>query len=241
MSHTEAVGSVPAHILNPRAPMPDVDESGNAIGPMISARFFVGNDPTKDMHNNEIVTNEGEIPQIEMVEIINRNDPKNSPMIQRATDWHRYKRFPREFAMYQEGRTAEMSGTSLKEWLGDNGRTQKLAQYNIFTAEQLAGASDSLCQSLGPGTIELRRKAISHLAANKDSALTEKVMAKNDALERQITEMKNQLDRFMKAQAGDSAKQGTTDDLTEIHPAEQVFTETPRNKGGRPRKPQEGI
>ncbi len=214
----EAPGLPPAYVLDPRAE--PIDEEGRSLGPMISARFFIGPDPRTDPVDQPIVGPDGNIPIVEMVEVINRNDPRTI-MVQISTDIHRYKLYPREYAAFKQGLDVQTTGVPIREWLGENARTQKLATFHIHTVEQLAAASDSLCQTLGPGTYDLRKRANTYLAAHKDTALAERAIAENDALRGQMAEMQAQMSRLMASINAGQAKAGAEQDLTEIHPAEQ--------------------
>lgn len=231
----EASGTPPAYVFDPR--VGDGEDQGHT-GPMISARFFRGPDPRRDPVGNAVVDDQGNIPIIELCEIINRNDPLNSPTINVSTDVHRHKWFPREYEMFRQGLDIQMSGTPITEWLGDNARTQSLAGFHIHTVEQLRGISDSLCQTLGPGTYDLRRKAIAYLAVRKDSAFAEKAMAENEALKAQMADMQASLSRLMSVVDAQQAKEGSEQDLDEVHPAEQEIVQSKRR--GRPPRIQQG-
>lgn len=226
----EAPGTPPAYVFDPR--IGDGEDSGY-VGPMVSARFFMGPDPRRDPVGNAVVDSEGNIPIVEMVEIINRNDPLNSPSINISTDIHRYKWFPREYQMFRQGLDVQMTGTPITEWIGDNARTQSLAGFHIHTVEQLAGCSDSLCQTLGPGTYDLRRKAQAYLAVRKDSAVAEKALAENEALKAQMVDMQATLARLTAAIGSREAREGMEQDLDEVHPAEQD-PDQPRRRGPKP-------
>jgi hypothetical protein len=229
----EAPGAAPAWALDPR-------QNGNEDhdSPIISARFFLGPDPRPDEVGNVHVNEQGEIPVIEMVEIINRNDPKNSPMIQIATDWHRYRTraqggFPQEYQAFKKGVEMQSSGIPVKEWLGENSRTKNLENFDIYTVEQLAAISDSLCQTLGAGTYDLRKKAVAYLAFRKDSSVAEKAMAENDALKRQMADMQTTLARLSAHVEQQSVK--APEQHVEQYASEQL-PPTPERRGpGRPR------
>lgn len=222
----ESLGAPLAHILDPRAGGPDQ-------GPMITAKFFLGMDPRKDSVGQSIVDGDGNIPNIEMVSITNLNDPHNSPMIVKSTDIHRYQRFPREYAAFKQGLDMQTTGIPLREWLGNNDRTDKLASFHIHTVEQLAGASDTLCQTLGPGTQDLRRRAQTHLLVHKDSAAAERAVAENQALKRQIDDMQANMAKLMTIVEAGQAREGASQPLQE-HPAEIEPSDEPKRRGPKP-------
>jgi len=224
----EAPGTPPAFVFDPRAGENDVGQNG----PVVSARFFIGPDPRTDPADQQVVDAQGNIPEIEMVEIINRNDPKNSPMVNISTDIHRYKLFPREYRAFKQGLDMQSSGIPIKEWLGDNPRTQNLAYFHIHTVEQLASISDSLCSTLGPGTYELRKRAEAYLAQRKDSGFAERVAAENDTLRRSMEAMQADMARLMTIVGAQQTK-AAVPETGEVHPAEQEYAEPPRRKPGR--------
>lgn len=228
----EAPGVPPAYILDPRI-RDDIDEEGKPRGPAITARFFMAPDPRTDPVGNQIVGPNGDIPIIEMVEVINRNDPKNSPMISVSTDIHRFKLYPREYSAFKQGLDQEATGIPLREWLGDNDRTRNLSHFHLHTVEQLSAISDSLCQTLGPGTYDLRKRAVAYLAVRKETGMAEKVMAENDALRRQMADMQATLTRLASVVESNQAKAGA-DQPMEEHYAE--MEPEPQKRGpGRPR------
>jgi len=173
------------------------------------------------------------------VEIHNINDPKNSPSIRIATDHHRYKRreeggFPEEYKKFRSGLAQEADGTPIREWLGDNQRTKNLASFNIYTVEQLAEASDSLCQTLGVGTYQLRERAKGFIKTRENTAFGEQQAAENAVLKQQLAEMKAQMDRFsavVDAHQARAPEQPVLDHPSEILPD----SDQPPARRGRPR------
>lgn len=225
----ESPGTPPSWVLHPQAQEDDAAKSG----PVVTARFFVAADPRTDPVGNQVVDASGKIPEIEMVEIINRNDAKNTPMIVISTDIHRYRMFPAEYQAFRQGLDLQSTGIPIKEWLGDNDRTRNLAYFHIHTVEQLAAISDSLVQTLGPGTYDLRKRAIAYLTIRKDSDFAERVASENEVLKRQMDEMQANMKRLMTIVSANQAR-GAPEALEE-HPAEQIYSE-PRRRG-RPASP----
>lgn len=226
-------GLPPEFVFDPRAGENDLGQ----LGPAISARFFIGPDPRTDSVDQQVVDAEGRIPDIELVEIINRNDPKNSPMICISTDHHRYKMYPREYKAFRSGIAMEATGTPIKDWLGDNSRTQNLAYYHIHTVEQMAAVSDSLCQTLGPGTYDLKRRAEAFLKVRQDSTFTERLASENSVLRTRLDALQAQIDQFGTLVNANQARTIPAQEST--HPAEEEYREEsvmPRRRG-RPPKP----
>lgn len=234
----EAEGAPPSWVLDPRKQDTSSDDRGSHA---ISARFFLGSDPRGDDVGNTHITEDGSVPVIEMVEIINRNDPKNIQIVI-STDHHRYRRrdeggFPEEYARFKQGLDVQASGTPIKEWLGDNARTKNLEIFNIYTLEQLAAASDGLCQTLGAGSLDLRRKAQAFLTHKRDSGAGEAAIAERDALRQEMTQMRQAL-ALLTAQNQQQAVKAPLQHV-EQHPSEDL-PPTPEKRGpGRPRVNQE--
>lgn len=231
----EVPGTPPAWVLDPSYRNEEEDRT-----PAITARFYLAPDPRKDPTGMPIVNAAGETPLVELVEIINRNDPKNSPSVNISTDIHRYKLYPREYRMFQQGIEVQAQGYPLKDFLGNNDLTAKLAIWHIHTVEQLASLADGPLQScVGPGGIGWRTKAQAFLTARKDTGAAERLAAVNAQQAQMIAQMQAQMDAMQKAMASLQTRQGAE------HAAEQTPDELdpaipPRNKGGRPRKnPQE--
>lgn len=247
----EASGATPAGILNPtknddfsmsRTDEDHIRHSLSRGSAAITARFYLGPDPRPDFVGNTIVNDRGEIPVIEMIEITNRNDIKNSPAVNIATDHHRYKSrdeggFPQEYRAFRMGLERESTGYAVREWLGDNDLVKRLGVYEIYTVEQLAAASDSLCQTLGPGTYGLRTRAIAFLKSREGAEGAERVMAENAVLKREMEELKAAVALLTKTSGAAAAR--AEPEHPEIHPGEQL-PPTPERRGpGRPRVNQE--
>ena len=195
MQTFEAAGSPPAYVLDPVAAIRGGEFDPATQNHAIQVRFFLDSDPRPDGLGNPVIDSEGNIATIEMVEIINVNDPKNTGC-EVVTDLHRYKLYPREYAAFRQGADAALTGTPVKVWLGDNHRTRDLAEWHVHTVEQLCALTDQLCASIGPGTYDLRRRAQTWLAARKDSALADRVAAENEALTRKNQALEDRMARL---------------------------------------------
>src|SRR6185312_11454439 len=171
----EALGTPPADLMNPHhSPEFRVDgPEAPPTSPALQIRFYTDADPRTDAFDNSVIGPDGSVPMIELIDVINVNDPKNV-LTQVVTDVHRQKLYPREYQAFKRGMDLRGSGFSLRDWKGDNARVRNLEKWNIFTVEQLASAADQICLSIGPGTMDLRNAAVAFLAVRKDSAVAEK-------------------------------------------------------------------
>lgn len=111
------------------------------------------------------------------------------------------KRFPEQWARFQSGlKGASVSGWRLESWPAVNTAQVKTLQYmGVHTVEQLADLSDTACQSVGMGTLELRVKAKAAIEAARGGADVERLAAENkrrddemESLRAQIAEMRAQ-------------------------------------------------
>ena len=195
-------------------------------------RFYLENDPRTDAFDNALVNPDGSTPVVELIDVYSVNDNK-SILTQIVTDWHRYKEYPREYAAFKQGVDMRNSGFAIRDWKGDNSRAKMLEGWNIFTVEQLAATADSICMSIGPGTMDLRNAAKAFLQVQRDSAVAEKAMAENDALRRQLAEQGSQIANLVKMQNSMMAKQGASE-VIEEHPAEIDPLASPAERTKRP-------
>lgn len=231
----EAPGMPPADLMNPhltagfRADGPEAPPTS----PALQIKFYTDADPRTDAFDNTVLGPDGSVPMIELVDVININDPKNI-LTQVVTDVHRQKLYPREYAAFKQGLDMRQSGFALRDWKGDNARVRNLEHWNIHTVEQMAAASDGICMSIGPGTMDLRNAAIAFLKVRADSGVAEKAMAENAALKRQIAEQGSQMANLTRMVESMMATRGASEPV-EQHPAEIDPLAPPKNKGGRPR------
>jgi hypothetical protein len=111
------------------------------------------------------------------------------------------KRFPEQWARFKAGLSgASVTGWRLESWPAVNTAQVKTLQYmGVHTVEQLADMSDSTCQSLGMGTMELRVKAKAALSAAKGGADVERLAAENARRDEEMKTLKAQLAELREA------------------------------------------
>lgn len=122
-------------------------------------------------------------------------------------DYHK-RRFPVQWRKYEAGeKNAEMSGWKLEAWPAINTAQVKTLKYmNIFTVEQLADISDSACQQVGPGGMELRTRAKAAVGAAKGTAVVEAQALENKRMRDELEAMRAQMAAFMEPKEGDEPK-----------------------------------
>lgn len=143
----------------------------------------------------------------EMVEILIPGDKDNNIIAPAKTY---LPRFAARYRAWKEGHDQDaVSGTLLKEWPGGPSASQikNLEFFHLRTVEQLAGLSDGSLQSMGPGYLELRKRAQAYLDASKGAATTQKMqseLAKRDGeievLKRALKEQNDQIQKIMASQ-----------------------------------------
>lgn len=148
----------------------------------------------------------------EMVEILVPGDKDNTIVAPAKTY------LPRFAAKYQAWKANQnqdaVDGTLLKEWPGGPGASQvkNLEVYKIRTVEQLAGLSDGNLQAMGPGYLDLRKRAQAYLDTAKGAASTQKMqleLAKRDGeIEVLKRALKEQNEQIAKIQANQSGRKG---------------------------------
>jgi len=105
------------------------------------------------------------------------------------------KRFPEQWARFKAGQeTDAITGWRLESWPQVNTAQVKTLKYmGVHTVEQLADLSDSACQSLGMGTMELRVKAKAALNAARSGADTERLAAESSRMAEEMAAMRAEL------------------------------------------------
>lgn len=105
------------------------------------------------------------------------------------------KRFPVQYQKFKAGLSeSEVSGWKLETWPAVNSAQVKSLKYlNIHTVEQLADLSDTSCQSVGMGTIELRVKAKAAIKAAAGNADTERQAVENQRLSDELQALREQI------------------------------------------------
>jgi hypothetical protein len=122
------------------------------------------------------------------------------------------RRFPVQWAAFQQGIEAPIEGYALEHWAGiTKSQVETLKAMKFRTVENIADASDSQLQRL-MGGFELRVKAKAFLDSAKDSALVQKQAAENERLNQRIADLEAQIARI----ANDAPKRGrkVTNDTT---------------------------
>lgn len=122
------------------------------------------------------------------------------------------KRFPQQWAQYQNEKTSEqVQGTLLRDWpLLNAAQARELTHYKFYTVEQIAQASDQqlngIAMMVGQNATSFREKARAYIANAKDSAV---VQAQSDELrkrDQEIQDLKEQVERL--ARLAEQPKRG---------------------------------
>lgn len=134
------------------------------------------------------------------------------------------KRFPIEFARYQNEKTdGDIEGTLLSDWPVLNAAVAaELKHFKFYTVEQIAGASDAQLNTIGMAAgmspFALRDKAKAFLSSAKDTALVQQQadeLSKRDEIiarmEAQIAELAAQANK-PKAKAKAKVEEETTEE-----------------------------
>jgi len=132
----------------------------------------------------------------------------NNQIDTRVEDYHK-ARYAVQWARFEANQSQEMQGWKLKDWPKvTTAQVRNFEHLGVHTVEQLAGLSDSQCQKVGMGAMELRLQAKAALEGAKG------VNTENEDLKKQLAAMQEQLQALAAAQGA---------------------TEAPR-KAGRPKK-----
>jgi hypothetical protein len=105
------------------------------------------------------------------------------------------RRFPEQWARFKAGNAESVvNGWRLDSWPAVNTAQVKTLKYSgVFTVEQLAGLSDTACQNLGMGTMELRVKANAALLAAAGGAETERLAAESARRDAEMADLRAEL------------------------------------------------
>lgn len=134
----------------------------------------------------------------------------NNQIDTRVEDYHK-ARYPVQWARFEANQTQEVQGWKLKDWPKvTTAVVHNYAHLGVHTVEQLAGLSDTQCQKVGMGAMELRLQAQAALASAKG------VDTEKEAMKEQLAAMQAQLQAIAEAQG--------------------VDTEAKKRGGGRPKK-----
>lgn len=105
------------------------------------------------------------------------------------------KRFPEQWARFKAGNSdAVVNGWRLESWPAVNtAQVKTLKHMGVFTVEQLAGMSDTACQQIGMGTMELRVKANAALLAAAGGAEAERSAAEGARRDAEMADLRAEL------------------------------------------------
>lgn len=105
------------------------------------------------------------------------------------------KRFPEQWARFRAGNADNVvNGWRLESWPAVNtAQVKTLKHSGVFTVEQLAGLSDTSCQTLGMGTTELRVKANAALLAASGGAEAERQAAESARIKAEMDDLRAEL------------------------------------------------
>lgn len=106
------------------------------------------------------------------------------------------ERFALEYARFKNGLKEEEQavGTPLKHWPAmTRAMAKEFAAVNVHTVEQLASLSDTAKQAFGMGALEWSRKAQAMLDTAAGGAAAEKYAAENEALKREMADLRAEL------------------------------------------------
>jgi hypothetical protein len=160
---------------------------------LLFVQFYMGS-----MKNDEKTAEAGRpifdsVPFVKILVPGDRNTVVNTTVDEKVK-----RRFARLWSQFQHNVTQTVEGTPLTEWPAiTRAQADELIYLNITTVEQIAALADVYGSRI-MGFQDLKRKAITYLAAAKDSALTEKLSAENANLQGQITYLQDELRKVNK-------------------------------------------
>jgi hypothetical protein len=100
---------------------------------------------------------------------------------------------PREYALFRQGDTEQLTGTPLREWpVASKSQVEELAFFKVRTVEQLASISDGNLMQIGP-IRALRDRAKDWLETAKGHAPTVALRAELDEKEKRIKGLESEL------------------------------------------------
>ena len=110
------------------------------------------------------------------------------------------RRFPLQWARFQQGETQATSGTPLEEWpLMTPATVKNLKHMGVSSVEQLAAVTDGNLPALGMGARGLRDQAVAYLARANEGAALRKSEAENQKLREEIDALKANMDSLAAA------------------------------------------
>ncbi len=115
-------------------------------------------------------------------------------VIERVAKEHDMRMFPKQWEDYQRQNKEGVTGTPLEQWPQITRSQVKEAKYlEVHTVEQMAELSETSCQRLGMGFIELRNKAKAYLQAAQGTAAATAQEAENQRLRDEMEALKAQI------------------------------------------------
>lgn len=116
-------------------------------------------------------------------------------VVERVAKQHDFDLYPKEYDRYKrETVSGSIEGTPLEQWPQISRSQVKEAKYfEVHTVEQLANLTDSNCQKMGMGFVELRSGAKSYLNLANDTAAATAQAAENQRLREDIDALQAQL------------------------------------------------
>lgn len=124
------------------------------------------------------------------------------------------RRFPHQWAAFQQGIEPPVDGFPLEEWPAlTRSQVETLKAQKFRTVEHIADSSDAQIQRI-MGGFELRTKAQAYLKSAKDTAIVQKQAAENERMAQRIAELEEQIKQIASPR-GRKVKHGTTGDSTD--------------------------
>lgn len=126
---------------------------------------------------------------VESVRIIVPGDRNN--MVDRPASAQDKARFPKQYALFQQGRKEEdqITGTRLTEWpFLSRGQCEEFRYMGLRTVEQLAEVGDGVCAKV-PGLTQLKRNAALWLDKAKAGAASAQAAKKMTEQDSKIAEL----------------------------------------------------
>lgn len=116
-------------------------------------------------------------------------------IIDTVADLAYQQRFPEQWARFRAGNTdSVVNGWRLESWPAVNtAQVKTLKHMGVFTVEMLADMSDTACQQVGMGTIELRIKAKAALVAAAGGAEAERTAAESARRDAEMADLRAEL------------------------------------------------
>lgn len=147
----------------------------------------------------------GDHPQFDRVPYLHKSVPGNTETIihRPATDKDK-RRHPRQWkAFVSKDDTVTARGMPLGNWTPCDKATFKTLEYRgVHTVEELAALSETAARGMGPGILDISKKAKGWLDASRDGAATAKLSKERDEARNEIDTLKAQVADLIKASHG---------------------------------------